>query len=262
MKIGVFDSGVGGLTVLREIEKAFPDDSFIYFGDTARCPYGPKGEQTIIRYSIENTIFLLEQNVDCVIVACNTATSLAITRLQNTFHVPIIGVIEPAAKRAAEMSSSGRIGVIGTKATIHSGVYQRMIKEERSSAHVIGHACPLFVPLVEDGFLNEEVIRLIVKEYMAPFKREGIDTLVLGCTHYPLLTSYIREELGEKVHFVDPAVCSLDALKAVKMALPPKKLQKPDHRFFVSDDPEKFSLLAHRFFGRALPHIEKVSSSF
>jgi len=260
MIIGVFDSGVGGLTVLREIEKELPNDSFIYFGDTARCPYGPKGDQTIIRYSIENTIFLIEQGVECIIVACNTATSLAIERLQATFHVPVIGVIEPAAKKAAEVTVSGRIGIIGTKATIHSGVYQKNIKHYLPEAHVIGHACPLFVPLVEDGFTNQEIIRLIVKEYIAPFKKEKIDTLILGCTHYPLLAPYIREELGQDVHIVDPAVTSVEAVKAMKQSMRAKQAEEPRQRFFVSDDPEKFSLLAHRFFGRALPHIEKVSS--
>ncbi|HXF28311.1 MAG TPA: glutamate racemase, partial [Chlamydiales bacterium] len=164
--IGMFDSGVGGLTVLHAVEKQLPNHNFIYFGDTGRCPYGPKGDATIIRYSIENSIFLLEHKVELIIVACHTATSLALDKLQSTFHVPIIGVVEPSVEKAATITTHGRIGVIGTRATIQSGIYQKKLKEKICNAHIAACACPLFVPLVEDDFPDEKVVAQVVAHYL------------------------------------------------------------------------------------------------
>ncbi len=267
IKIGMFDSGVGGLTVLREVERFLPTDSFIYFGDTARCPYGGKSNTTIIRYSIENSTFLIKQDIDLLIVACHTASSLALDTLTKTFNIPVLGVVRPAVALAAKVTQNKRIGVIGTKATIQSGVYQKELSDILSGAVVLAQACPLFVPLIEEQFANETISKLIVKEYLKPFKEEKIDTLLLGCTHYPLLERLIREEIGPDVQIVNPATaCAQAALKIkgdaavfTKQARSPGKIP---HQFFVSDDPHSFRQIGERFFGIELPVIQTVTSTF
>ena len=261
--IGMFDSGVGGLTVLREVERLLPYDTFVYFGDTARCPYGPKGDKTIIRYSIENGIFLIDHGIELLIVACHTASALALTKLQTTFNIPVLGVIEPAVDAACAVTQNRHIGVIGTRATINSGVYQRAISDRLSDATIIACACPLFVSIVEEQFANEEITRLIVKEYLAPLKKKNIDTLVLGCTHYPLLEKLIQEEMGSDVQLVNPALtCAKAALKIRQEKLPCKRPSKDAHQFFVSDDPTRFQAIGERFFGLPLPSIQTVTTFY
>src|ERR1700674_4489029 len=203
--VGVFDSGLGGLTVVRALMRRLPHESLLYFGDTARVPYGPKSPETIRRYSREITTYLRDEGVKAVVVACNTATAHALPMLRDELSIPVIGVVEPGARAAAAATRTRRVGVIGTAGTIGSGAYERAIHAERPDVHVVARACPLFVPLVEEGWLDTPATRLIAQEYLSPLARDGIDTLVLGCTHYPLLESVIGETMGPGVGLVDSA---------------------------------------------------------
>lgn len=258
--IGVFDSGVGGLTVVKALAHELPHEHLIYFGDTARVPYGTKSAETIIRYSVENSIFLLNHKVKCIVIACNTASAYALEHLQHLFKVPVIGVITPGVEAALAVSKNRKIGVIGTSATIHSNVYKQEIQKRDPHTTVISLACPLFVPLVEEGYLGHAATQLLTREYLEPIKESGIDTLILGCTHYPLLKEQIQEVLGSKIHIVDSAqACA----KAVAKVLSEKELhgnqQQPGiSKFFVSDDPSKFEAMAIKFLGSPLSHIEKI----
>ncbi len=199
MKVGVFDSGVGGLTVLKAIRKRFPNLDLIYLGDTARVPYGNRSPETVIRYSLECAGFLMERGIDVLVVACNTASSYAIDELKKSFPVPVIGVVEPGVREAVRVSR-GKVGVIGTRATVKSGSYQRLLKE--AGLEVIAKACPLFVPLVEEGIVEGDIAESVVRMYLEDFRRLGVDTLILGCTHYPLLKGVISKVL-DGVHIVD-----------------------------------------------------------
>jgi len=262
LSIGIFDSGVGGLTVLRHIKKKLPTDSYIYFGDTARYPYGNKSKKTVTRYSIENSIFLIDQDIDMLVIACNTSCSHALDRLKKTFKVPVIGVIDPAVLAAQEATRHGRIGVIATRGTIASGVYQRSLKAAMPHASVFAAACPLFVPIIEEQFSNEKVIRLVIQEYLKPLKAKKIDTLVLGCTHYPLLEDHIRQELGDEIAIINPAASVAEEVCRQKKLLPRKKSSSKKELFFVSDDPEGFRAIGEHFFGTCLPPIKKASFDF
>lgn len=259
--IGLFDSGVGGLTVMREIMRILPHERLIYFGDSARVPYGNKGTRTIVRYSIENTITLLEKNIKLLVVACNTASALALPKLRQLFKLPIIGVIEPGAEKAAAVTRSQRIAVLGTKGTIQSGVYQTAIKKLCPEATLFPIACPLFVHLVEEQWVNHASTRLIVQEYLRPLKGENVDTVLLGCTHYPLLREVIQEEMGENVLIVDSASTCAEHVAAVlhKSALLSPLLQG-EHTYFSSDDPEKFRLLGEKFFNSPINNVELLVS--
>jgi len=199
LKVGVFDSGVGGLTVLKAIRKRFPNLDLIYLGDTARVPYGNRSPETVIRYSLECAGFLMERGIDVLVVACNTASSYAIDELKKSFPVPVIGVVEPGVREAVRVSR-GKVGVIGTRATVKSGSYQRLLKE--AGLEVIAKACPLFVPLVEEGIVEGDIAESVVRMYLEDFRRLGVDTLILGCTHYPLLKGVISKVL-DGVHIVD-----------------------------------------------------------
>ena len=248
--IGVFDSGIGGLTVMNELTKALPHESFIYFGDTARIPYGGKSPETIIRYSIENTVFLLEKKIKMLVVACNTATALALYKLIQIFNIPIVGVIHPGAEKAVSVTRKNKIAVLGTKGTIHSGAYEEEIHRLLPEASVISIACPLFVPLIEEDFLHHPATRMIIKEYLSPLKTKEIDTLLLGCTHYPLLKNLIQEELGPAITLVDSAkTCAEKVVRILSdenlTIINPTTVQ---HNYFVSDDPKKFQDLAQRLF--------------
>ena len=203
--IGVFDSGVGGLTVAREIMRQLPQERIIYFGDTARVPYGSKSKETIIRYSRQIIHFLESKGVKAIVVACNTASAFALEELRPEIKMPIIGVVKPGAKVAAELTQNGRIGVIGTEGTVGSHIYTEMIHRHNPHATVQGRACPLFVPLVEEGWLKDPVTIEVARRYLSSFQESDIDTLILGCTHYPLLRSMIREIMGEQVNLVNPA---------------------------------------------------------
>ena len=258
--IGVFDSGVGGLTVAKELIRQLPSENLIYFGDTARVPYGIKSKETVIRFSIENILFLLEHNVKLICVACNTVSSFALPVIKNHFRVPIVGVLTPGVREAVYATRNKRIGVIGTKGTVKSRSYELEIKKLLSGAKVTAAACPLFVPFVEEGWLAQEVVVSVAKTYLKPLKDAGVDTLILGCTHYPLLKPVIQKIMGEDVVLIDSAK---QAAIEVKNILSKEDLLnkngKGKHEFFVSDNPEWFSSLAERFLGSPVRNVKKVN---
>jgi len=254
--IGVFDSGIGGLTVLHSIMDALPRENTVYLGDTARAPYGAKSVETVLRYSFENSEFLVEKGVKIVVVACNTSTAIALGRLQERLSVPVIGVIEPGVRRAVRNTKNKKIGVIGTEATIQSGAYTGALKAADGGIEVYSRACPLFVPLVEEGWTDNAVVELTVKAYLASLKQSGIDTLILGCTHYPLLKKAIRKFMGSNVRLVDSAEeTAKEVVVALKKNTLAKKSGKGIHSFFVSDTPDRFIKVGRRFLG------EKVESA-
>jgi glutamate racemase len=252
--IGVFDSGIGGLTVLRALAEALPAEDFIYLGDTARLPYGTKSAEVIIRYSRENTEFLLAKGIKLLVVACNTASAVALTEIARDTIVPVIGVIEPGARAAAAASRSGKIGVIGTEATIASGAYTRALQQIRPGVEIYTRACPLLVPLVEEGWTNNAIAEQTVGHYLESLKTSGIDTLLLGCTHYPLLRDLFGRVLGPAVRIVDSASATA---RAVAERLSELRLGRPrgigTQSFFVTETPERFVRVGRNFFG---PHVE------
>jgi glutamate racemase len=251
--IGVFDSGIGGLTVVRELMRQLPHESIIYFGDTARVPYGPKSPDTVRRYSHEITTYLRGEGVKAIVIACNTATAHALPMLRAELPLPVIGVVEPGARAAVAATRNGEIGVIGTAGTIGSGAYERAIKAIAPDAVVVARACPLLVPLVEEGWLDTEATRLIAREYLEPLMRERADTLVLGCTHYPLLKPLLAEILGPDVELIDSAHETAAetgrVLRDAGLCAPDGNV--PRHRFIASDAPEQFLRLGQRFLGGA-----------
>ena len=250
--IGVFDSGVGGLTVVREIMRQIPNEKIIYFGDTARVPYGSKSKETVTRYSRQIIRFLESQEVKAIVIACNTASAYALPELEKEVGIPIIGVVKPGAKVASETTKNGKIGVIATEGTISSGIYSAYIKEIKKDAKVIGKACPLFVPLVEEGLWEDPVTDEIAIRYLTEFTQQDkdIDTLILGCTHYPLIRSTLGRIAGENVTLVNPAYETARELKellAEKDLLNDKELGLGDNRyqFYVSDKADKFQNFAN-----------------
>lgn len=257
--LGVFDSGIGGLTVARALFERLPGESVIYFGDTARVPYGPKSPETVRRYSAEILAFLLKRGVKAVVVACNTSTAHALTHLQTLAPVPVVGVIEPGARAAVAATKTGTIGVIGTAGTIASGAYERAIQALRPDARVHAQACPLFVPLVEEGWFDHPAAELIAREYLEPLKQAGVDVLVLGCTHYPLLKPLLARVMGSGVTLVDSAE---ETAKAVAAELEGRGLLSPggshEHRFVVSDDEPHFRKVGARFLGEKIKTVEVV----
>jgi glutamate racemase len=255
--IGVFDSGLGGLTVAHAIMRQLPCESIVYFGDTARVPYGPKSPETVRRYSREITAFLLEQGVKAIVVACNTATAHALPALRDELDVPVIGVVEPGARAAVRATRTGHIGVIGTAGTIRSQAYVRAIHAEAPEAQVTALACPLFVPLVEEGWTNHEAAHLIAEEYLRPLVEDQIDTLVLGCTHYPLLKPLIGEIIGRSVRLIDSAEeTAIDTRRMLDANGLAASVGAPSYRFVASDDPQQFLTLGRRFFGGAIERVE------
>jgi glutamate racemase len=257
--IGVFDSGIGGLTVLKELLAHLPGESFVYFGDTARVPYGTKSAETVLRFSRENLRLLLDRGVKSVVVACNTASAEALPLLRGECDVPVIGVIEPGVRAAVEASGSGRIGVIGTAGTIRSGAYQAGIKRLRPEAVVVAKPCPLFVPLAEEGWVDGEVTELVAREYLGVFADEDIDTLVLGCTHYPLLKPVIGRVMGATVRLVDSAV---ETAREMKRVIKEESLLggagNGEFSVVLSDTSPAFEELGRRFLGREIPQVELV----
>ena len=259
--IGVFDSGIGGLTVVHELMRQLPGESIIYFGDTARVPYGPKSPETVRRYSREITAFLIDQGVKSIVVACNTATAHALPMLREEIAMPIIGVVEPGARAAVTATRSSRIGVIGTVGTINSGAYERAIRALSPQATITARACPLFVPLVEEGWLDHDATRLIAAEYLGPMRDAAIDTLVLGCTHYPLLKPMLAREMGDEVRLIDSA--ERTAAETARM-LDDRGLRAPGgvqpvHRFVASDAADHFLRVGQRFLGEAIDRVETVT---
>ena len=259
--IGIFDSGIGGLTVLKEIGREIPSEDIVYFGDTAHLPYGTKSKETITKFSMDNIRFLQSFDVKMVIVACNTASSLSLEAVKEKFPMPIIGVIEPGARQALTQTKNGRIGIIGTKATIGSGSYESSLKRLDPRAKVYSQACPLFVPFVEEGWLEGEIVSKVARIYLEGLKSFGIDTLILGCTHYPLLAKVIGEIMGDKVKLVNSAEETAKEAKKLMTNLQiesPAKKTEPSVRFYVSDEPEQFRALGERFLGRSIQSVAKV----
>ena len=247
--IGVFDSGVGGLTVAREIMRNLPFERIVYFGDTARVPYGSKSRESIIRFSRQIIHFLQEEHVKAIVVACNTASAYALDEVQKDLDIPIIGVVKPGAKVAAQATRNKRIGVIGTKGTIGSNIYADYIHEIDPEITVVGKACPLFVPLVEEGWLKDPVTVEVAQRYLQELQEQDVDTLVMGCTHYPLLRSVLRELLGEKVTLVNPAYETAQSLKQLLKEMnldnPGIKEEEFPYRFYVSDLADQFTAFAN-----------------
>jgi glutamate racemase len=253
--IGIFDSGIGGLTVVKEVIKELPNEDIVYFGDTARLPYGNKSAQTVIRFSLENARFLLKFGVKFIIVACNTSSSIALPTLRRRFRIPFLGVIRPAVKEAVQLSSKGRIGIIGTRATVASSCYRREIKRINPRVKSFLQACPLFVPLAEEGWMNDEVTLKVARTYLTPILKKDIDTLILGCTHYPLLKGVIRKVVGEQINFVDSA--KETAREAKRMLVRNKlcttrKSQAAECKFYVSDEPAVFRKVGRSFLGKTI----------
>jgi len=259
--IGIFDSGIGGLTVARALYERLPGEATVYFGDTARVPYGPKSPETVRRYSLEILNWLLEQGVKAVVVACNTSTAHALEALQAESPVPVIGVIEPGARAAAAASRGGPVGVIGTAGTIASNAYAKAIRRVRPGADVRQRACPLFVPLVEEGWFDHPAAELIAREYLSPLREAGVDALVLGCTHYPLLKPLLQRVMGSDVKLIDSgeetAAAVAATLEGSGISAPPGT--DPLHRFAVSDDEARFLQVGSRFIGERLDGAELVA---
>ncbi len=258
--IGVFDSGIGGMTVVRALMERLPFENIIYFGDTARVPYGIRSVETITEYATQIANFLLKQNVKLLIIACNTIASVANERIQEMSPVPVLDVIDAGARIAVAETRSKNVGVIGTPATINSNAYARAINRYDPEIRVFSQACPLFVPLVEEGWLDHPVTRLTAQEYLKPVIAERIDTLVLGCTHYPLLKPLLQEIVGEGIRLVDSAeaMASVTAnLLSEKGLANPVRLP-PQYRFYVTDVPYRFQAVGERFLGRTLANVEVV----
>jgi glutamate racemase len=249
--IGIFDSGLGGLTVVKEIIKLLPNEDIIYLGDTARVPYGTRSKETVTKFSLEDAKFLFYKKVKCMVMACNTATALAESELRKQFHIPIFDVISPAIKDAKKISKTRKIGVIGTSATIHSGAYNASFSK----------ACPLFVPFIEEGEVNSKALRIVAKEYLSEFKNKKIDTLIMGCTHYPIIKNIIKSILGTKINLVNPgesvAKEMSDYLIKNSMLNSQKTIGK--RSYFVTDYTEHFIKVAEMFLGdRIKNNIKKV----
>jgi len=259
--IGVFDSGMGGLTVVREMMSQLPNESIIYFGDTARVPYGPKSPDTVLRYSREITSYLKGEGVKALVVACNTATAHALPALRREFDMPIVGVIEPGARAAAAVTKTKRVGVIGTAGTIKSRAYEKEIRKLLPDVEVTAQACALFVPLVEEGWLDSEVTRAVARNYLAPIVSAEVDTLVLGCTHYPLMKTVIGNVVGREVRLIDSAH---ETARQAGEILREHGLENgtPDgarYRFIASDAPDTFLGLGERFLGSPIDRVETVT---
>jgi len=259
--IGIFDSGVGGLTVLKEVLQALPQEDTIYLGDTARVPYGTKSPETVVRYSRQIARYLYSRDIKLLVVACNTASAVALAALQQEFDIPIVGVIEPGARAAAEATKTGKVGVIGTAGTVASSAYTKAIKRINPDIEVLSRACPLFVPLAEEGWVDNEVARLTARIYLEDLKKHGVDTLVLGCTHYPILKEVIAEVMGPGVTLVDSAeqtALTVARILAEQGLLRPKE-ERGNHHYYVTDIPAGFIRVGNRFLGGELGDVYQVS---
>ena len=247
--VGVFDSGVGGLTVAREISRQLPKENIVYFGDTARVPYGSKSQNTIIRFSEQIIRFLKTKQVKAIVIACNTASALALDAVRDEFDIPIMGVVIPGARAAVEATKNRHVGVVGTDATVQSGMYTKVIREMAPDITVTEKACPLFVPLVEEGFKEHVVTQEIIEYYLESMKHTDIDAMILGCTHYPLIRSKIREYMGDRIQIVNPAYeTAMDLKKMLEergMANDGTTEQHSRYSFYVSDAAEKFRRFAN-----------------
>jgi glutamate racemase len=258
--IGFFDSGIGGLTVVKSVSQLLPNENIIYFGDTARVPYGSKSNDTVIEYSIQAANFLLRKNIKLLVVACNTASAIALKELRRFLTIPVIGMIEPGAKMAVQTTKNNKIGVIGTRATINNKAYTNELQRLNPKLKIYDSPCPLFVPLAEEGWINSKATELIAKEYLLPLKEKEIDTLILGCTHYPILSQVIQKVVGKKVRLIDSGS---PASHLVENYLNGRGLMNNSNQigtseFYVSDIPSKFKEVAEIFLGKKITHIHKV----
>lgn len=260
--IGVFDSGVGGLTVVKELNRLLPDEKIIYFGDTGRVPYGNKSKETIIHYSLQVAYFLMKKKIKMLVVACNTASSVSLPTLKRHFHIPVIGVIEPGAKAAIETTGNSKIGVIGTLGTVRSNSYKKALKKIKRNVNIFQDPCPLFVHLAEDGWNKNKIAQLVSDEYLGPLKKKNVDTLILGCTHYPLLKDVIQNSMGKKVTLIDSGKETAKEVKRIldkRSLLNKRKMTEKNHSiFYVSDFPHKFREVSQRFLSKELKHVHKV----
>lgn len=259
--IGVFDSGLGGLTAVKQIMQELPEESIVYFGDTGRVPYGTRSEETIIKYSKNDVNFLISREVKLVVVACGTVSSVALPTLKAEYDIPIIGVVESAAAAALSKTRNGKIGIIGTPGTIKSGSYEKLIKSQNGSVETFSAACPLFVPLVENGHFDTKVARLVIKEYLEPIKAQGVDTLILGCTHYPLLEKSIGDFMGKEVELINAGA---EVAKLLKIYFDEKDLAcdgqaEKKYCYYVSDNVDGFENLGGIFLEKKIDgQVEKI----
>jgi glutamate racemase len=258
--IGVFDSGIGGLTVVRALIERLPNENIVYFGDTARVPYGPKSAQTVREYAAQDTEFLRKHDVKMVVVACNTVSAVALDVVQKLAKVPVLGVIFPGAKMAVAATRKKRVGVIGTVTTVASNAYTNAIRQLDKSLTVVGRACPLFVPLVEEGWIDHPASGMIAKEYLFPLKLEKIDTLILGCTHYPLLKDVIATVMGEGLTLVDSGEAAAAEVKGLldEHGMSNASKAKGNVQFFLSDMPHKFAEIGERFLGKKMGRVRRA----
>ena len=259
--IGVFDSGLGGLTVVKELLYELPNERIVYFGDTARVPYGTKSRETIIRYSKEIVGVLLKKRVKMVVVACNTASSLALDVLKAEYKLPIIGVIDPGARKAAESTKNKKVGIIATHSTVKSGKYAKRLKDFKKGLSILSQPCPLFVPLVEEGWLEHDITIRTAQEYLKEMKSSKVDTLILGCTHYPLLKKTIGFVMGPSVTLIDSAKEVALEVKSIliERGLLRTALKPADHMYLVCDEPEIFKYRAVNFLGRSMDNVKRCS---
>ena len=259
--IAVFDSGIGGLTVLKEIMEQLPGEDIVYFGDTARIPYGTRSKETVVKYVMQSFNFLMTKNIKAIVVACNTASSLALEEVKDEFDLPIIGVVEPGAKASISATKNNSIGVIGTEGTINSNSYQRKIRKMLPTAEIIGVSCPLFVPIVEEGWENSDVAYVAAQKYLLELKEHNIDTLVLGCTHYPALRYTIGKVLGDKITLVNPAYETAKVTKNIlkEQGLRSGKIDGGNYKYYVSDDPDKFRRIGGNIIRKDIGLVEKVN---
>ncbi|MEW6509589.1 MAG: glutamate racemase [Bacteroidota bacterium] len=258
--IGVFDSGIGGLTVVRSLTQRLPHENIVYFGDTARVPYGPKSPQVVREYAAQDVDFLVSRDVKMVVVACNTVSAVALDVVQKRARVPVIGVIVPGADEAVAATRKKRVGVIGTIATVNSGSYAHAIRQRDPDVKVFAQACPLFVPLAEEGWIEHKATSLIAREYLFPLTLEKIDTLILGCTHYPVLRAAIAAAVGESVMLIDSgdaASQEVERLLDTESLRNPSR-QRPNLQFYVSDLPAKFAEVGERFLGQKMGRVHRV----
>ena len=258
--IGVFDSGIGGLTVVHELFKILPNERIVYFGDTARVPYGTKSPKVVERFALEDIFFLLQQDVKLIIAACHTVSSVALDQIVQAMHLPILGVVDPGVKAALKITENHKIGIIGTRATVLSRAYDKKLKAKNEQVTVVSRACPLFVPMAEEGWLDGPIVQNIARTYLDPIRAEGVDTLILGCTHYPLLKPVIGEVMGESIKIIDSAeeTAKLVAyrLNVLKKNNPTNQI--PKHAFFVSDIPHQFREIGERFLQTSLDNLTQI----
>jgi glutamate racemase len=258
--IGIFDSGIGGLTVLKEIIRELPNESTIYLGDTARVPYGIRSPETVTRYAFENSRFLISKDIKLLVIACNTASSVSLEIIKRSVEIPVVGVIEPGSKAAVSCTHKKKIGVIGTDATIRSNSYTKAIQDFDREVEIYGLPCPLFVPLVEEGWTEEPLTVMAAEKYLSPIKDKGIDTLVLGCTHYPLLKNVLSSIMGSTVRLIDSAIETAKEIRAILSAgsLLNSGTGKTTYEYYVTDSPEKFISVGERFLGEQIKDIKKI----